>query len=123
MHGMLRTVAVLLLLTMACALPSAHGHLAATAQESHPAGCHSHMPAIPARSPSDLPVPTSYECCVNGHHAAIPNAAFSLGPVAAQHCGLNSSNRPCLSVVASSHAALFFVVPSNSPPNVAPLRI
>src|SRR5260370_37687395 len=99
MHEMSRTIAVLLLLTMACSLPSAEGQLATTEQESHPAGCPSHMPAIPARSPSHLPVPTSHECCVNGHHAAIPNAAFSLEPAAAQLCGVNGSNRPCQNVV------------------------
>ena len=30
-------------------------------------GCHSHKPTAPA-----VPAPTSYQCCVNGHHAAIP---------------------------------------------------
>jgi hypothetical protein len=120
---MLRTIAVLLLLTMACGLPTAQGQSAATAQESHPAGCHRHTPAVPAPSPSHFPVPASYECCVNGHHAAIPNAAFSFEPAAGQLCGVNGSNRPCLTVVASFHAAMFFLVPSDSPPNVAPLRI
>jgi hypothetical protein len=33
-------------------------------------------------------LPTSYRCCVNGHHVAIPNVSFTLSSTAAQLCSL-----------------------------------
>src|SRR6266567_5973554 len=120
MYGILRTVAVLLLITMACAVPGAQAQMFRAAQASHPAGCHGHRPAIPSRS--HLPAPASYQCCVNGHHAAIPNAAFSLRSLAAQLCSLDVSDTPHLNVVSCFHSAVYVVLAS-SPPGAAPLRI
>ncbi len=93
MYGILRTDAVLLIFTMGCALIGAHAQLFPAAQASHPAGCHGRGPGIPSRShfPAPIPAPTSYQCCVNGHHAAIPNAAFSLRSMAAQLCSRASA--------------------------------
>jgi hypothetical protein len=120
MHGLLRMVAVLLLLTMATALPGAHVLPFSVTQSGHPAKCHGHGPATPS------PAPTSYQCCVNGHQAAIPNAAFSLrsslGSVAAQVDRLDGRELSRLDFVRIFRSGLF-VVPSISPPDAAPLRI
>jgi hypothetical protein len=116
MHGSSRTTAVMLLITMAAMLdmqaltfPAAHS--------GHPASCHG--PAAPS------PAPTSYRCCVNGHHIAIPNPAFSLrAPVRtmdAQLCKMDHGECARLDYVQLAGSALS--VASDSPPGIAPLRI
>ena len=116
MHGILRMVAALLLMTVSCAMASAQIQLLSVGQVSHPAGCHNHSPEIPS------PTPTSYQCCVSGHHAAIPNAAFSLRPGTGQVCGLDRSPELVLNVVLRFRSSRV-LVPSSSPPGMAPLRI
>jgi len=113
MQGMLRAVAVLLLITMA-AMPGAQAMPFPAVQSGHP-GCHGHAPASPVSSP------TNYQCCVSGHHAAMPNAAFSIGSMAAELCSLEHSERANLRFVSFPSAVL--ALPSNSPPGAAPLRI
>jgi hypothetical protein len=119
MHGILRMAAVVLLLTIP-ALPGAQAMPLPAPPAAHPAGCHSHGPAIPS------PAPTSYQCCGNGHHAAIPNALFSLRSsrrsLAAQLCSLEASENPGFDGVACFHCA-GLAVASTSPPGIAPLRI
>ncbi|HKI27758.1 MAG TPA: hypothetical protein VKA07_15645 [Candidatus Sulfotelmatobacter sp.] len=103
---LLVTVGSLLLGAPAFALPSAHA--------THPAGCHDPMPASPA--------PVSHQCCVAGHQAAMPSAAFSPRPPAAQFAAACDHN--VISV--ASLPVQPFVLPlisSGSPPNAAPLRI
>ena len=123
MPGSLRMIAGLLLAATATSLPGAqalalpaalpvHIHL-------HPAGCHSPKPTAPAVPD---PAPTSYQCCVNGHHAAIPNGLFTLRSMAAQLCSLAAAEQLCLSSASYRHSTIS-VVPSNSPPGAAPLRI
>ena len=114
MHGILRMVALLLLITMS-AMPSAQAMPFPAAQTGHPAGCHGHGPATP------LPSQTDFQCCANGHQAAMPNAAFSLGSDFAEPCMLEQSKGANLGFVSFDSA--LFVIPSNSPPGVAPLRI
>jgi hypothetical protein len=84
MPGSLRMIALLLLVLMAGTLPGAQALAFPEAQplppHPHPAGCHSPGSTVPA---TPDPAPTSYQCCVNGHHAAIPNASFTLGSVTA----------------------------------------
>jgi hypothetical protein len=120
MHRLLRMVAVWLLVPMAIALGGSQAMSSPAAPARHPAGCHSPAPA------TRFPAPTSYQCCANGHQAALPNPSFALGSsfrcVTAQLCSLDSSDSPRLSFVSCLHSAVF-VVPSNSPPDVAPLRI
>jgi len=115
MHGILRTVAMLLLVTMALGLPGAEA-MPSVAPAGHAAGCHGHQPSTPS------PVPTSYQCCVNGHHAAIPNLSFCLGFVAAQVSSLDSSDGPGLALLVRLNSSLLEYA-SDSPPNAAPLRI
>jgi hypothetical protein len=115
MHGILRVVATLLLFTMALGLPGAQA-MPSVAPAGHAAGCHGHEPATPS------PVPTSYRCCVNGHHAAIPNLSFSLRVVAAQVGSLDSNDGPRLASPLRLNSSLL-VFPSDSPPSAAPLRI
>jgi hypothetical protein len=121
MPGSLRMIAVLLLAATAMSLPGAlalpaappvHIHL-------HPAGCHSSKPTAPAVPD---PAPTSYQCCVNGHHAAVPNGLFTLRSMAAQLCSLAAAEQLRLSSASYRHSTIS-VVPSNSPPGAAPLRI
>jgi hypothetical protein len=121
MHGLLRTATMALLVTMmAAALPDAHSLQVPAAQTEHPAGCHERGPAAPPRSPS--PSPTSYQCCLSGHHAAIPNGAFSLRSAAAQLCPLNRGEERDTKIVLSRDPTVM-VVSSYSPPGAVPLRI
>jgi hypothetical protein len=116
MHRLLRMVAAVLLIPMAIALPGAQ---AMAAPARHPAGCHGPAPA------TRFPAPTSYQCCASGHQAALPNASFALLSsisVVAQLCSLDGRGGPRLSFVSCLYSAVF-VVPSNSPPGVASLRI
>ena len=137
-------VAVLLVVTVAMALPGAHALpfpadrtpasriLANPAQ--HPAGCHGYEPALPSPSsssvPSPSPAPVSYECCVIGHHAAIPSAEFTIRssvrsislPRMAALSSLNGRDAAGVDVVYGAEAAASGD-PSNSPPGASPLRI
>ena len=114
MHGILRAVAMLLLVTMA-AMPGAQAMPFPAMQPGHLAGCHGHAPSPP------VPSPTNYQCCVSGHHAAIPNAVFSIYSTAAQVCSLVDSDRDGLEFV--SFGSSLLVAPSYSPPGAVPLRI
>ena len=110
-----RIVTVIVLVAVGAAFASAQASDHSIPQPKLPP-CHGQMPEPPPR------VPVSYQCCVNGHHAAIPQATFQARPLLAlfskSHGGENSS-------LASVFAAHFstVVAPSSSPPGVAPLRI
>src|SRR5689334_183914 len=116
MHGILRMVAALLFITSAWTFTTAQVELFPATRVSHPAGCHDHSSEIPS------PTPTSYRCCLNGHHAAIPSAAFSLRPGTGQICGLDRSTELVLNVVPCFRPSRL-LVPSSGPPGMAPLRI
>ncbi|MGP0021386.1 MAG: hypothetical protein ACLPHP_22655 [Candidatus Sulfotelmatobacter sp.] len=125
MLGIWRMVATLLLLATAFALPGAEA-MPAVAPAGHAAGCHGHGPhnqGLHRHGPANpVPPSTGYECCVNGHHAAIPNLSFSLRFVAAQVSSLDGSDGPrLLSLLRLNSAVLVF--PSNSPPGLVSLRI
>jgi len=115
MHRVLRMVATVLLLATVSAWPGAATMPFGT-PAGHAAGCHGHEPATPS------PAPASYQCCVSGHHAAIPNLSFSLRVVAAQVGGLDGSDGPGLRLLVRLNAATL-VVPADSPPGPVPLRI
>jgi len=115
MHGILRMVAILLSFTVTTALHGAHELPFPAAPAGPPPGCH-HQPAAPS------PAPASYQCCASGHDAAMPIAAFSLRWMAALPAGFDDSHGPRLDVVPFVHSALL-IIPSNSPPGIAPLRI
>ena len=108
-------IAVLLAGTIVAGLPGAQALAVPGAPVGHPAGCHSHRPAAPSPTPS-------YQCCVNGHQAAIPNASFSSRPLDARLCGLAGDEQLPVGLACDRHFVTF-VVPSNSPPGAAPLRI
>lgn len=112
----LRMIAVLLSLTMASALPGAHAAAIPATQTGHPAGCHGHGPATPS------PAPTSYQCCVNGHLAAVPNVSFSVQPLLAHFAALDGGGELSLASTLFVHFSLNAVIAS-SPPGIAPLRI
>jgi hypothetical protein len=67
-------------------------------------------------------LPTSYQCCANGHQAAIPNASFTVRAMAAQLCRLVSVDEARLNFASSLHSEKL-PAPSNSPPGGVPLRI
>ena len=113
MHGILRMVAVVLLLAMAD-MPATQAMPFPVAQSGHP-GCHGHAPVTP------VPSPTNYQCCVSGHHVAMPSAAFCIGSIAAELCCLEPIERAKLRFDSFPSAVL--ALPSNSPPGAAPLRI
>jgi hypothetical protein len=116
MHGLLRMVATLLLLTMTATVPGMGAMPFAVAPAEHASGCHSHRPANPSH------VPTGYQCCVNGHHVAVPSASFSLYFVAAEVESLESGNNHRLALPLGLNSA-GFNLPSSSPPDLSPLRI
>ena len=115
MYLNLRLVAVLLLVTLVATLSGAQALPVPAAHPNHPARCHGHGPAIPA------PARTGYQCCVGGHHAAIPNASFSPRPVVVQICALPAGQDIDLNFVRGDFVAL--AAPSDSPPGVTPLRL
>ena len=123
MPGISRMMAVLLLVSVAAALPGTQAFAMAAGQFVQPAragGCHAHSPALPPPSPA--PAPVSYQCCVNGHHWAIPSASFSARPLAALQVELDRGSGIPRNSIARAHCANL-IVPSVSPPGVAPLRI
>jgi hypothetical protein len=112
---------MVLLFTLAAGFPATQGLTSAAMPPAHPAGCHAHGPTTP------FPAPTSYQCCMSGHDAAIPNASFSLRPssahsTAAEFCPAPAGQRPRLDFAPRLYSALL-VIPSDSPPVAAPLRI
>jgi len=110
-----RIVAVIVLVAVSAAFASAQASALSIPQPKYPP-CHGHMPGQPAR------VPLSYQCCLNGHHAAIPQATFSLTQLLAQVCKSYGGEDLSLSSVLSAHFSII-VVPASSPPGIAPLRI
>ena len=74
------------------------------------------MPEQPSR------VPVSYQCCVNGHHAAIPQAMFSARPLLALFSKSHGGEDFSLASVLAAHFSTV-IVPASSPPGIAPLRI
>jgi hypothetical protein len=125
MQGSWRMIAGLSLVTMAIALPGVQALAFPAAQpvplhlRLHPAGCHSQesrAPKVPSR------LPASYQCCLNGHHVAVPNASFTLRSTAVQLCSLYGSERPRLNFISCLQSEKL-LAPSNSPPSGAPLRI
>ena len=115
MHRIWRIPAAVLLFTMAAMLDLQALSFPA-APSGHAAGCHGHGPAAPS------PGPSSYQCCVNGHHAAIPNPSFSLRVMDAQLRRLEDGETARLGYVPLAASALSAVA-SDSPPGIAPLRI
>jgi len=120
-------VAVLLVVTVATALPGAHALPFAADRTpnnpaQHPAGCHGYKPSMPSPSPLSSPAPVSYECCASGHQAAIPNPTFSSRPLVALVLGLDRGVEFSLISVGFVDTRLS-IAPSNSPPGAALLRI
>jgi hypothetical protein len=115
MPGIVRIVATLLVLTVA-ALPGALAMPPVPAPAGHAAGCHGHGPANPSH------LPTSYQCCVSGHHAAVPTVSFSLRGVATQVGSLDGVDGLRFALLLSVNSAVL-IFPSNSPPGLTPLRI
>jgi hypothetical protein len=115
MQGIVRMVAVVLLIVMAAMSPAQAMPFPAV-QTPHPAGCHSHRPATPS------PAPPTYQCCVTGHDAAIPSAARALRPLVARFAASDGGEGLALSSTFSAHFSSN-VVTASSPPGIAPLRI
>lgn len=116
MQTSLRMIAVGLLGAIFAALP---GALAAAVfpgtPAGHAAGCHSPRPAT-------SPAPSSYQCCVNGHHAALPNASFASRALGERVSGVAVAQQIRLDS-APDRRSVMFVVPSYSPPGAVSLRI
>jgi hypothetical protein len=110
-----RIVAVIVLVAVGAAFASAQASEHSIPQPKLPP-CHGHVPELPSR------VPVSYQCCVNGHHAAMPQATFSARPLLALFSKSDSGENFSLGFALSAHSSII-VVPSSSPPGIAPLRI
>ena len=117
MQAISRITGLFLLIGMVCASPGAHAFaFSAALHPVHLAGCHSHRPTTPSHSP------VSYQCCLNGHHAAIPSAAFSFHPLVARISALDEGAPVAAASLPELHCAS--AVPTNSPPGTGtPLRI
>jgi|SRR5579862_593639 len=112
----LHKIAVLLLGAV-CALPGTFaGAASAAGPRVHPAGCHDRHPATP------FPTPVSFQCCVNGHHAALPNASFTVGSQDARTPDLVPDFQVRIELD-SDRNSVHVLFPSNSPPGTSPLRI
>jgi len=110
-----RMVAVIVLVAVGAAFAGAQASDHSIPQPKLPP-CHGHMPRLPARAP------VSYQCCVNGHHAAIPQPSFSPRPLLALFSTPDSGEDVPQASVLSAHFSTV-VVPASSPPGIAPLRI
>src|SRR5580704_4061104 len=111
-----RLVAFLLIAAFAAAAPSAQLLAMPSTLPSHPAGCHDSGPVDPS------PAPPSYQCCISGHRWAIPAGAFSLHPTTAfGPAEVDTVNRSLTSLSSRDFSRL--ILPSDSPPGSAPLRI
>jgi hypothetical protein len=108
------SLALLLLVTVAVALPGVQAFALSAAQPGHPAGCPHHTPA-------QTPGPASYQCCVIGHHQAISSAPFSLRPLVVLF-DFDAGEAPSPDSILSEHCSVS-ALPTNSPPGAAPLRI
>jgi len=113
-----RITALVLLLGMA-SMPGAalvpQGRLSAPL-----AGCHGRHSGH--RSEAPLPVPASLQCCVNGHHAALPSATFSSRTPLAPIADFNRESNLFVNSAGASHFAPS-LLPSVRPPGLTPLRI
>jgi hypothetical protein len=110
--------AAFLVVITVSALPGVHAFALSnegSGSSQPPASCHHHLPVAPSKAP------VSYQCCVNGHHAAVPSATFSLQPLAVELS--SSDNRHPFSVAFSDLLSPMISPPSASPPGAAPLRI
>ena len=110
-----RIVAVIVLVAVGAAFASAQASDHTIPQPKLPP-CHGQMPERPSR------VPISYQCCVNGHHAAIPQATFQARPLLALFSKSHGGEDFSLDSVLAAHFSTI-VVPASSPPGLTPLRI
>jgi len=114
---MRRSPKMIVLLVLA---PFLTGMLGARAVElpgtipEHPAGCHSHGPAVPT------PAPTSFQCCAIGHHWAMPGKVFPVNPAAMIFSDTAVELSPGIDFQSQGFASIFR---SASPPESVPLRI
>jgi|GEM_PF-5063317 len=119
MQWLARMVAVLLLGALAAAQPGTQVLASSAGPPLSAAGCHGHM--APHGSVPAIPASPKYQCCVNGHHAAIPSAVFSgyrvLAIISAVDGGLGAAVR------SPSELPSVLTLVSSSSPRSAPLRI
>ena len=104
-----------LLLPFVPAMFTAQGFATSAMPAEQPAGCHEPMPA-PA------PAPVSYQCCVMGHHWAVPGTTFSVDAPVAHTLPTESQDGLFLSQ-ACHRQDNAFLLSSASPPQFLPLRI
>ena len=117
MHGMFRVSALLLIVAALGAQAFAFATVQPAVQNdrSATAGCHESVPAVPSQRP------VSHECCVSGHSWAIPAVAFTAGDIASCVGGDYVADISLDSSFSDDLVAV--IVPSYSPPGIAPLRI
>lgn len=111
-----RLIAVFLMTPFLTAMLSTQSLALPTMPHEHPAGCHENGPATPTPAPGD------YQCCVMGHHWAMPGAGFS-GQRLVLHAGTVDTG-PYLSIsMTLDGPEKQSVVSSASPPLLLSLRI
>jgi len=108
-----RIVSLLLLLPFLSAMFTAQGFASSLMPAEHPAACHEPMPA---------PAPVSYQCCVMGHHWALPGTTFWGDRLTLHACTVESDDYLSMRLTSLDHEGEF-PVSSASPPQAVPLRV
>jgi hypothetical protein len=116
------------LATGASALPaeraSAPSAIQGTGSPEHPAVCHAHGGKTLPQSElprSPLPKPTSYQCCLTGHNAALVQAPYQT-QLLVQSSHLKAQIEAVLTTSPFDSLESFTVI-STDPPGKTPLRI
>jgi len=121
MRGNSRLIAMLLVVPFLVATLVMHGLALPSMAEGHPASCHGAAPAVPTPA-SHSPSTPSYQCCVMGHHWAIPGNVFSADRLIAGSMPGDAGHDSAASIALDRHDSVF-VLSSVSPPLPVPLRI
>jgi hypothetical protein len=111
-----RLIAVLLLTPLLTAMLSSQSLALPSMSAEHPAGCHENGPVTPSRAP------VSYQCCVMGHHWAVPGIAYSFEHTALETLQFDSLEHffPGSASRQNVQGGTYLSV---SPPKSLPLRI
>src|SRR3989442_12560890 len=114
MQPLSRFIGTLLLIAFSAATLSAHP-LMLPAQTAHPAGCHGHGSPTPT-------APVSYQCCISGHHRALPGNFFS-GAVLLSDFGRTSDSGGILPAYHLTFRPVFLISSSPGSPGLTSLRV
>src|SRR5438270_13058567 len=115
MYRTSRLLALFLVLSLLMGSQSVQAMPVPMSHSGHPAGCHGPVPVRPSPARSD------YKCCMSGHQWAVPIGSFSPdSPIGSLM--VPAVHHPLPERIVD-RSATQLLLPSNSPPSAAPLRI